>query len=52
LLKTVTGFWAPQNIVPMAVMAGAVGVAVGAVKMATEDGTPPVQSAGGPVIRP
>ncbi len=52
LLKTVTGFWAPQNIVPMAVMTGAVGIAVGAVKMATEDGKPPVQSSGGPVIRP
>jgi hypothetical protein len=38
--------------VPMAVMTGAVGIAVGAVKMATEDGKPPVQSVGGPVIRP
>jgi hypothetical protein len=52
LLKTVPGFWAPQNIVPMAVMTGAVGIAVGAVKMATEDGKPPVQSSGGTVIKP
>ncbi len=52
LLKTIPGFWSPQNIVPMAVMAGAVGVSVGAVKAATEDGKPPVQASSGPVIKP
>jgi hypothetical protein len=52
LLKVVPGFWSPQNVVPMAVMAGAAAVSVSAVKGATEDGKPPVTPSGGPVIKP
>ncbi|MGH9837672.1 MAG: hypothetical protein ACREEM_02685 [Blastocatellia bacterium] len=52
LLKVVPGFWAPQNIGPMAAIVATAAVSGVVAKKTTEDTKPPVQASGGPIIKP
>jgi hypothetical protein len=52
LLKVTTGFWAPQNVGPVAAIAATAVLSGVVAKETTEDKKPPLRASGGPVIRP
>ncbi|MBL8171919.1 MAG: hypothetical protein JNJ50_27410, partial [Acidobacteria bacterium] len=51
LMKFVSGFWTPQNAIPVFATVAAA-AAIGVTKVVTKDDSLPIKAKGGPVIKP